>query len=131
SLRWYNNGDVATRGTLFQASDRNIKENFTVIDNDEILSKVLSLPVTQWNYKDNPGCRHIGPVAQDFRKAFGLGFDDKFIATVDTEGVAFAAIKGLNQKVEQKDTNLRALVEEQQVQIRALQAQIEALKATH
>ena len=39
-------------------------------------------------------------MAQDFRAAFGLGFDDKGIATVDADGVALAAIQGLNEKVE-------------------------------
>jgi cell division protein FtsB len=39
-------------------------------------------------------------MAQDFHAAFGLnGADDKHIATVDEEGVALAAIQGLNQKL--------------------------------
>jgi len=33
---------------------------------------------------------HLGPVAQDFHAAFGLGADDKHIATVDADGVALA-----------------------------------------
>jgi hypothetical protein len=39
-------------------------------------------------------------VAQDFHAAFGLGADDKRIATLDSSGVALAAIQGLNQKLE-------------------------------
>jgi DNA-binding transcriptional MerR regulator len=39
-------------------------------------------------------------MAQDFHAAFGLGTDDKHIATVDADGVALAAIQGLNEKVE-------------------------------
>jgi hypothetical protein len=39
-------------------------------------------------------------VAQDFYAAFNVGPDDKHIATVDADGVALAAIQGLNQKVE-------------------------------
>jgi hypothetical protein len=38
-------------------------------------------------------------VAQDFQSAFGLGTDDKSIGTVDADGVALAAIQGLNQKL--------------------------------
>ena len=38
-------------------------------------------------------------MAQDFRAAFGLGEDDKHIATVDADGVALAAIQGLNQRL--------------------------------
>jgi len=43
--------------------------------------------------------RHLGPVAQDFRAAFGLGRNDTTITTVDADGVALAAIQGLNQKL--------------------------------
>ncbi|MEI6077894.1 MAG: peptidase S74, partial [Verrucomicrobiota bacterium] len=41
--------------------------------------------------------------------AFGTGTDDKHIATVDESGVALAAIQGLNQKLEQKDTEITEL----------------------
>ena len=49
--------------------------------------------LTQWRFKDFPSAIHLGPMAQDFRAAFGLGLDDKSIATVDADGVALAAIK--------------------------------------
>jgi hypothetical protein len=124
TLSWWKNGNVGVRGSVFTGSDRNIKENFSPIDPSQILTKVLALPVDRWNYKSDPGAQHIGPVAQDFRAAFGLGSDDKFIATVDEEGVALAAIKGLNQKVDENDADLRA-------QIKALQAELKALKAAH
>ena len=39
-------------------------------------------------------------MAQDFYAAFQVGSDDKHITTVDEEGVALAAIQGLNQKLE-------------------------------
>lgn len=39
---------------------------------------------------------HLGPMAQDFHAAFNVGMDDKHMATVDEEGVALAAIQGLN-----------------------------------
>ena len=58
------------------------------------------MPISAWNYKDDPASRHVGPMAQDFHAAFGLGFDDKHIATVDADGIALAAIQGLNQKLE-------------------------------
>ncbi len=38
-------------------------------------------------------------MAQDFKAAFGLGETDKGICTVDADGVALAAIQGLNQKL--------------------------------
>lgn len=47
-------------------------------------------------------------MAQDFHAAFGLGIDDRHIATVDGDGVALAAIQGLNQKLEAKSHKLEA-----------------------
>jgi trimeric autotransporter adhesin len=63
---------------------------------------VAALPITTWNFKAEPGVKHLGPVAQDFRAAFAVGMDDKHIATVDAEGVALAAIQGLNQALEEQ-----------------------------
>jgi hypothetical protein len=81
------------------ASDRNLKENFARVTPREVLDKVAALPITRWNFKNDPATPHLGPMAQDFHVAFGLGTDDKHIATVDADGVALAAIQGLNQKL--------------------------------
>ncbi len=75
-----------------------------------MLAKVAALPITQWKYKAEPeGVKHLGPVAQDFHAAFGLGDSDKAIGTVDESGVALAAIQGLNQKLEEKDAKISEL----------------------
>lgn len=66
------------------------------------VGKVAQLPIQTWAYKSDPHTKHLGPVAQDFHAAFGLGTDDKHIATVDADGVAVAAIQGLNQKLEEE-----------------------------
>ncbi|HEX9046759.1 MAG TPA: tail fiber domain-containing protein [Verrucomicrobiae bacterium] len=100
-------GTVTANGVLL-TSDRNAKENFKSLDAQTVLAKVLSLPVTEWNYKsDDAEQKHIGPMAQDFQAAFGLnGGDDKHISVVDESGVALAAIQGLNEKLqEQKAEN--------------------------
>jgi len=95
-------------GVWTSVSDRNAKEDFKAITPGDVLSKVLSLPITQWKYKVEPaGLKHIGPVAQDFHAAFGLGDSDKAIGTVDESGVALAAIQGLNQKVDEKDATIQ------------------------
>ena len=93
-------------------SDRNAKEGFTPIDAREVLAKVAALPITEWQYKTQAGARHIGPMAQDFRDAFSLGHDEKHITTVDADGVALAAIQGLNEIVKEKDAELDRLKEE-------------------
>jgi hypothetical protein len=100
------------RATVFTpTSDRNAKQDFTPVDSREVLAKVVALPITEWQYKTIEDARHMGPVAQDFRKAFGLGSDDKGISTVDADGVALAAIQGLNQLVEEKDAEITRLEE--------------------
>jgi len=63
--------------TWIVASDRNLKDNFVPVSTREILAKVAGLPITRWNYKSDTNTAHLGPVAQDFRAAFGLGADDK------------------------------------------------------
>jgi len=82
------------------SSDRNLKEHFKPVEPRVILEKVAALPILEWNFKTDRAVRHVGPMAQDFYAAFSTGTDDKHIATVDADGVALAAIQGLNEKVE-------------------------------
>ena len=107
------NGDFHIAGTYYPSSDRNVKQDFAPVNPGEVLAKVAAMPVQTWSYTNSPTARHIGPMAQDFRAAFGLGADDKHIATIDSDGVALAAIQGLNQKLEErlqaKDAELQAL----------------------
>jgi trimeric autotransporter adhesin len=89
-------------GSWTSMSDRSAKENFHEADMCLVLEKVLALPVQTWNYKSqDANIRHIGPMAQDFKSAFGLGESDTGISAVDADGVALAAIQGLNQKLEE------------------------------
>jgi len=89
------------------ASDANLKENFSEVNGEELLSKIDELPVTEWNYKnENTNVKHIGPTAQDFQRTFGVGSDGKSISTIDPSGIALAAIKELNKQNQQlKDQN--------------------------
>lgn len=103
-------GGLTVNGTFVSASDRNVKEDFQPVDAQAVLAKVVALPLSEWRYRDDEErSRHLGPVAQDFHAAFGLGPDDKHIATVDADGVALAAIQGLNQKLEETRAENAAL----------------------
>ena len=51
----------------------------------------------------------MGPMAQDFHAAFGLGVSDKLIDTIDPDGVALAAIQGLHALVQEKDAEIDEL----------------------
>ncbi|MBV7333605.1 tail fiber domain-containing protein [Chloroflexi bacterium TSY] len=101
---------VTAGGVWTNASDRNLKENFEPVDGHEVLAKLAELSVTRWNYRDeDASIKHIGPMAQDFHAAFGLGADDKHIGTVDTDGVLIAAIQALQERIDQLEAQLEAL----------------------
>ena len=109
---------LSSDGAWTNASDRDAKANFTLVNGQEVLACLAEIPVTTWNYKSqNPSIRHIGPMAQDFYAAFGVGEDDTHISTLDADGVALAAIQGLYQ-----------LVQEQAAQIADLEARLAALE---
>jgi len=95
--------------TLFESSDRNLKEGFADIDAQQVLAKVVALPIQAWHFRGDETNRHIGPTAQDFRAAFGLGRDDKSIANVDANGVALAAIQGMSQLLCEKEAKISKL----------------------
>jgi len=105
-----NGAHVTNGGVWTNGSDRNSKRNFEQLDKRSILARVVELPVTKWQYKgEDEAIRHIGPMAQDFRAAFGLGGSEKHIGTLDADGVALAAIQGLHQIVKEKDDHIVSL----------------------
>ena len=96
-------------GAWASLSDSNAKTKVTAVDPRRILSKLAAMPVTQWEYKSDPDRRrYIGPMAQDFHAAFGLGYDDKSISTLDSDGVMYAAIQGLVEELKERDTAMAA-----------------------
>ncbi len=97
-------------GSWSSLSDRNAKTNFATVDAPSLLEKLVAMPVSTWNYKTQAdSIRHLGPSAQDFHVAFGLGEDDRHISTVDAQGVAFAAIQALYKANQEKDTKIAQL----------------------
>jgi hypothetical protein len=106
-------------GTWASVSDVNMKANFAPVDAREVAARVAALPISTWNYKTQDATiRHIGPMAQDFYAAFGIGEDDKTITTIDADGVALAAIQGLYR-----------ITQDQAAQIVTLQQHNAALEA--
>jgi trimeric autotransporter adhesin len=47
-----------------------LKANFEAVDPGHVLERVVAMPISTWNFKEDPGTRHIGPMAQDFKAAF-------------------------------------------------------------
>ncbi|MDQ8195822.1 tail fiber domain-containing protein [Coraliomargarita sp. SDUM461004] len=122
-------GNISATGTITPSSDRNLKKNFEPIDHAAILEKVVALPLQRWTYKaETDEVRHLGPMAQDFSAAFGLGLNDVTIATVDADGVALAAIQGLNAKLERNHAskeNRIAELERENSELRERMQQLE------
>jgi hypothetical protein len=102
SGRFLNTGTgafLSSGGAWTNASSRELKRAFTPVDAGAALSRVLALPLSTWRYRaDTSGTRHLGPIAEDFHAAFGLGADPGSIATVDADGVTLAAVQGLAAK---------------------------------
>jgi len=101
--------DGTLNGNVNQSSDRNLKGEFAPVNGRDILERVATLPISRWSYKQDEATRHIGPMAQDFYAAFNIGPDDKHITTIDEGGVALAAIQGLDDKLKDKDAQIKAL----------------------
>ncbi len=101
------------------SSDRHLKEHFQTLDRRDILRRVVAMPVASWTVIGHPDRRHIGPVAQDFHASFGLGDpkDDTHIDIGDSQGVALAAIQGLNAKLDEQTARLESAVQEKSRQL--------------
>ena len=113
-------GNIISRGSVFNASDKNLKENILKIDDSIILKKLEGLDISSWNYKsENKSIQHIGPMAQDFYKIFNVGVDNKHIAALDAAAIAIAGVKALSKQLKIKDD-----------EIALLQKQIEEFKVT-
>ena len=103
-------------------SDRALKEGFAPVDPRAVLAGVVALPIERWSYQGETA-RHLGPMAQDFAAAFGLGRDDRHIFPLDAAGVALAALQGLHTLVQSQAARLETL-ERQLAVLRAVAADL-------
>jgi hypothetical protein len=125
-----NGAYVSIGGVWTNASSRSFKEGFVAVDVAAVLDKLVALPVQTWVYKaSHDEGQHMGPFAEDFASTFGLGNDEKHIATVDESGVAFAAIQGLNRKVENENAALRAQNADLRTRLERIASRLDALDA--
>ena len=89
-----------------------------------MLKKFEEFDISKWSYinetvSGNKEIKkdvfHIGVMAQDFYKTFGLGTDEKLITTLDIGGVDMAAIKGLieqNKLLSERIAKLEKIIQE-------------------
>jgi hypothetical protein len=127
---------VAPGGGAWQTvSDARKKTAFRAVDGEALLGRLAALPVRSWQYRAQPAStRHVGPTAQDFRRAFGVGESDTTITTVDADGVALAAAQALERRTRAHATRLAALQAENaalRAELAALRAAVSTLGASH
>lgn len=120
---------AAQSGTFFCTSSREAKENFRDEDGEATLEKIARMAIQSWNYRtERPALRHLGPTAEDFRAAFGLGVNNETISLVDADGVNMLAIQAL----ERRTAELRAksaLVDALEARVAELERRLAALEA--
>ena len=113
-------GSVKATNVAFPSS-RSLKTGFEAMDTQGVLDKVAALPMTSWRFKTDPeDMVRFGPMAEDFHSLFDVG-DGKTITVLDVQGVALAAIQGLNDE-------LKAEVEAKDAEIEDLQARLAAIE---
>ncbi|QRE00582.1 hypothetical protein [Pseudomonas phage Itty13] len=95
---WSGLGTVAGLG-MMAFSSKELKEDKAPVEG--ALDAVNAMPVEEWSYKEGVADegRHIGPYAEDFQAATGMG-DGKTINLIDAVGVNMKAVQELDQKVE-------------------------------
>jgi hypothetical protein len=123
---------AAGGGSWNTLSDRRMKTNFRALDGEEMLAKLAQVPILEWSYiSQDASVRHVGPMAQDFRAAFGLGEADRHINTLDPDGISLKAIQTLDQRTQATRQDVERLTGENAALRRTLEAlrqEIDALK---
>jgi len=107
-----NTGVVLGSGSTSWSSlcDRDAKENIREVNYARLLDTLDVLPISTFSYKDgNASHRTMGPMAQDFYAAFGLGESDRYVSTLDLSAVAVAGVKGLREEIRRLDAENREL----------------------
>ncbi len=119
--------EMAANGSSWAAlSDVNAKENFRDVSGEDVLAKIAKMSIQEWNYKaQDASLRHMGPTAQEFRAAFGLGDFPLRINTIDADGVALAAVKALEARTRALNETLTRENDELRARLTRLEALLE------
>ena len=116
----------AGSGVFSCASSRTLKDHVAPAEGEEVLARMRGVPVNFWSYTaEGAQVRHLGPFAEDFRAAFGLGVDDRSIGLLDIDGVNFAAARALEERTATQAERIRAL----EAQVAELRSMVQALAA--
>lgn len=98
-----NTQGAAALGTMaMMMCDKNIKTDKAPIDYHDILDGFEKVNIERWKYIGE-NREHIGPYAQEFKEAFGVG-SGMDISPIDAIGVLMAANKALIDRVKALET---------------------------
>jgi hypothetical protein len=112
----------AGSGVFNCTSSRATKENFLMVNGQDVLTRLRNVPVSTWNYiSEGKDVRHMGPMAEDFYQTFNLGTGNTSIGVQDIAGVSIAAIKALDERTLELQTKT--------AEVEQLRAQVNDLKA--
>jgi hypothetical protein len=115
-------------------SDRNRKEDFQALEGEDVLSRLRLVPVSRWKYRaeEDRSTLHIGPMAQDFQRAFGLTSDSTSINMSDLDGVNLAAVQALERRttaLREENAKLTGEVAELREETAELRKRLDRLEA--
>jgi hypothetical protein len=114
----------AGSGVFNCTSSRYTKQNFMMVNGENVLSTLRNVPVSTWNYiSEGKQVRHLGPMAEDFYKAFGLGVGNTSIGVQDLAGVSLAAVKALDART--------AELQEKAAEVEQLRVEVNELKSVN
>jgi len=95
-------GSVTATGFL-NSSSREFKTDIEALDAPLLLDRVMALPVLQWRYREeDESTQHIGPMAEDFQAAFGLG-SNQHISLSDMGGITLAAVQEVYREQQKRN----------------------------
>lgn len=114
----------AGSGVFNCTSSRYTKENFLIVNGNDVLARLRQIPVSTWNYiSEGRQARHMGPMAEDFYKAFGLGTGNTSIGVQDLAGVSLAAVKALELRTSE--------LQQKTAEVDQLRTEVNALRSAN
>jgi hypothetical protein len=114
----------AGSGVFNCTSSRYTKQNFLAVNGEDVLARLRNVPVTTWNYiSEGAESKHMGPMAEDFYQAFGLGTSNTAIGVQDLAGVSLAAVKSLDARTAQ--------LQQRTMEVEQLRAEVQQLRAAN
>jgi trimeric autotransporter adhesin len=139
-VRFFTNSGLTAGATLAPGggswsavSDRARKEHVLAVDGEEVLARIRTLPLATWRYiaEEDRSVRHMGPMAQDWHRAFGFSSDSLTINSGDLDGVNLAGVQALDARTEAlrgENERLRGRVDALDAENAALRARLDAIE---